>query len=142
MSALQAKKHLLEQTVRLEEEVFERENAESREKMEAQNTKEELQKAAAQQIQSELAIQREEANRKRLLDDLKADTSVPRSLVKIMQEQCGNINKISLFFPSIIKYLFSFFQSQIHWVRFDEMQEECLTLPGKITSSTNQIKKS
>lgn len=89
LSNLQTKLNLQEQTVRLEEEERLGEKEELREKKEKEGKRKEAQAAAAAQIQYESMLQKEEAEKQRLLDDVMKDPTVPRSVVLLMKAQSG-----------------------------------------------------
>lgn len=92
MSALQTKLNLLEQTVRLEEEERQRDLIDDEEKQLKVDKEKQIQAAAAEQLKSRMMLQKEEAERQKLLNDVIADPSVPRSLVKLLQEQTGKMS--------------------------------------------------
>lgn len=90
MSNLQAKQNLLEQTIRLEEEERVREDDERRKDRQEKEKEEQVQATAADRINSQLILQKEEAQRQRLLEEVKNDPAVPRSVLKLLSEQNGN----------------------------------------------------
>lgn len=96
MSTLQTKLSLLEQTVRLEEEERQREEEERCKRLEKKEKEDEVKNLANDQLRTEMALQTEEAKRKKLIDEVESDRTVPRSVVNLMKEQSGKLLLLSV----------------------------------------------
>lgn len=122
MSALQTKKNLLEQTVRLEEEERIREEEEEQENLKETDKLNEVQATAAARLKSQMILQKEEAQREQLLEEVRNDPTVPRSLVKLLAEQNGNYTENAEVVFASCYFLLLLFQRR--WLLSGGMVEE------------------